>query len=96
VAQLFSLGIVAFMNTRQLTNVLIKVLGLSLIAHGIPAIISMAMTTLIEEGMGARTAGLFPSWVGQIAPVATLIIGIILIVASRSIADFLFRNDDNP
>ena len=87
-AQLSTLGILAppFMKSKQLANVLIKILGLSLVVHGIPAVISAAMTMLIAQGMGAREGAWFPAWFGQIIPVITLAIGIVLMVASRSIA----------
>jgi hypothetical protein len=83
------------MKTRQLANVLIKVLGLSIVAHSIPAIISATMTMLIAQGMGARQGAWFPSWFGQITPLATLVIGIVLIVASRSVTGLLFKKDDD-
>jgi hypothetical protein len=83
------------MNTKQLANVLIKVLGLSIVAHGIPAVINAAMTMLIAQGMGAQHGAWFPGWFGQISSVVTLIIGIVLIVASRSIAAVLFQHDDH-
>ena len=95
-AQLFSLGILAppFMKSKQLANVLIKILGLSLVAHGIIAVLNAAGTMLIAQGMGARQGAWFPSWFGQISPVATLLIGIILIVASRNITNLLFKAED--
>jgi hypothetical protein len=82
------------MKSKQLANVLIKILGLSLVVHGIPAVISAAMTMLIAEGMGARQGAWFPGWFGQIIPVITMIIGIVLIVASRNITEFLFKTED--
>ena len=56
--------------------------------------ISAAMTMLIAEGMGARQGAWFPGWFGQIIPVITLIIGIVLIIASRNITEFLFKAED--
>jgi len=83
------------MKSKQLANVLIKILGLSIVAHSVPAIMNAAMTMLIAQGMGARQGAWFPAWFGQISPVATLIIGIVLIVASRNIAALLFKTDDD-
>jgi hypothetical protein len=82
------------MKSKQLANVLIKILGLSLVAHGIIAVLNAAGTMLIAQGMGARQGAWFPSWFGQISPVATLLIGIILIVASRNITNLLFKAED--
>ena len=82
------------MKSKQLANVLIKILGLSLVAHGIIAVLNAAGSMLIAQGMGAQHGDWFPAWFGQIMPVTTLIIGIVLIVASGSITEFLFKAED--
>jgi hypothetical protein len=83
------------MKTRQLANVLIKVLGLSIVANTIPAAIGAAMTLYNARGILAfgdlfRT-GLF----GQVSIAVSFIIGIVFIFASRSIAALFFKTDDD-
>jgi len=77
------------MKTKQLANVLIKILGLSLLVHSISSIIAEWMTMFISGGM--TQSGY---WYVQLSPLITVIIGIIFIVKSRDIATLLFKNED--
>ena len=78
------------MKTKKLANVLIKILGLSLISHGIPSIITTSLPFLHSwENSTGRSYWLYPfAYVIQVA------IGIYLIVQSREVAAFLFKDDD--
>jgi len=66
------------MRSKQLANVLIKILGLSLVVHGIPGVIGVWYSSLFN---GLQLV-LLPA------------LGIFLIVKSRVIAEFLFKNED--
>ena len=83
------------MNTRQLAYILIKVLGLSIVAHSIPAGINTALTLVIAQGMGAQHGDWFPHWFPFVSTVASFAIGIALIVGSRGLAAALFK-DESP
>ncbi len=78
------------MNSKQLANVLIKVLGLSILAHSIPGILNGILSALVARGVGA--GGNY--WLLYVSPVASAAIGIWLLIQSRSIAEFLFRSGD--
>ena len=75
------------MKTKQLANVLIKVLGLSICAQSVTHFVTGIFTLLATSRgpfllanfvLGAVMAG----------------IGIFLIAKSRDVAGFLFKNDD--
>ena len=67
------------MRSKQLANVLIKILGLSVLVHSIPGV------------LGVWYGSLFNSLQQVIMPV----LGIWLIVKSRDIAEFLFKNEED-
>ncbi len=79
------------MKPKQLANVLIKILGLSMCAHGLPSL----MVSLIY-GVGAPISGheyiyaMFPQLIMGLVPVA---IGIFLIVRSRWVTEKLFSDE---
>jgi hypothetical protein len=83
------------MNTKQLANVLIKILGLSLVAHSVPSAISAGLTMLIQQAMGAQQPAWFSGWFGQLVPMTSLGVGIVLMVFSRGLAAWLFETEDN-
>ena len=79
------------MKTKQLANVLVKILGLSILVHSIPTMINLAFTTLIPDiVIGPQNSYWFLQRFSVIEPV----IGICLMVASRNIAAILFKDDD--
>jgi hypothetical protein len=92
VAQLSTLGILAapFMKSKQLANVLIKILGLSVIVHGTPTIVMGFISALPAARAGAG----FGAWIYLLSSVAVVVIGLFLIIQSRAVADFLFKGDD--
>jgi len=91
------------MKSKQLADVLIKILGLSLCVHSIPASLEIAISgiQLLIQAMhngSEYTVNRFPYftspaiyWISAVVEVA---IGIYLIVRSRKIAEFLFKNED--
>jgi len=78
------------MKTKQLANILIKILGLSVLVHSIPAIINGVLTIAVAKGMGSHSG----YWFLQVPPVVSAAIGICLIIKSRDLAAFLFRGED--
>jgi hypothetical protein len=82
------------MKTKQLANVLIKLLGLSVAIHSIPNVVSMLYSAF---GNAARFRPLGESENWWIYPLSSLIvpaIGIYLIVRSRNVAECLFKDED--
>ncbi len=87
------------MKPRQLANVLIKILGLSLCAHGITPAIQLFMQIFgpdlsfqMPRTMPSLMSGSFqPYLLTNVLPIG---IGLILIVMSKSIAAFLFSDEE--
>jgi len=95
VAQLSTLGILAphqNMKTKQLANILIKILGLSVIVHGIPSIITGFLPMLQAIGRSSSSGGFY--WLYPFSSVILVVIGIYLVVKSRDVAAFLFKDED--
>jgi hypothetical protein len=87
------------MNSKQLANVLIKILGLSVIVHSIPTLLGSLVVMLHSQGQMTTTTYGRPSSGPDsslfiASTVLTLIVGIFLIVKSRAIAEFLFKAED--
>ena len=76
------------MKTKQLANVLIKILGLSECVQSVIYIFGMIINT-IENHFAAS----FP-WVIFLTGAIHAAIGIFFIVKSRDVAGFLFKNED--
>jgi hypothetical protein len=76
------------MKSRQLANVLIKILGLSMFASGIPGIISVLLGVMQVRGMSG--SGVFIVFLSSLISPA---IGIWLILQSRIVAEFLFSGE---
>jgi multisubunit Na+/H+ antiporter MnhC subunit len=76
------------MNSKQLANVLIKILGLSLIAHGIPSLINGILFT-----SDIRHSSFSAIWMIAILDLIPFAVGIFLIVRSRWITEILFKNE---
>ena len=81
------------MKTKSLANILIKILGLSVLVHAIPAIVSGLLPMF--QAMGAH--GNFYSnnyWLYPLSPAVSVAIGIFLIVKSREVMAFLFQDEN--
>ena len=82
------------MKSKQLANVLIKILGLSVIVQSIPAIIR-GLVNAIHAGMRAREVGMPPDyWFYPASSVVLAAIGIYLMLKSRDVAECLFKGED--
>ena len=81
------------MKSRQLANVLIKILGLSICLHAVPSFVSGVVFALTTAGASKSDIGMrfFASTVG--AGVEALF-GIIIISASQKIASMMFKDPD--
>jgi hypothetical protein len=78
------------MKPKQLANVLIKILGLSVVVHSIPSLVTELLPILQPNGM--RSMGAY-FWVYPFSTVMLIALGIYLIVASRKIAECLFKDE---
>jgi hypothetical protein len=82
------------MKTKQLANILIKVLGLYFLLTGIPDILVLIGQLIVSvfsagTGMPSGAAGWF--WLCE--PAIQFVFGMILIVRSRKVTEFLFKDD---
>lgn len=86
------------MNSKQLANVLIKILGLSLFAHGIPSLVNGVVSwsqfaydnhaPLFSDSV--ENSHFFMIVLLDLFPIA---VGFALIFGSRWITEFLFKNE---
>ncbi len=78
------------MKTKQLANVLIKILGLSVVVHSIPGII-----TAIYNAVRARPFGMAgESWFYLFPLLLLTAIGFYLVIQSRQVTGFLFKDEE--
>jgi hypothetical protein len=83
----------AIMKPKQLANVLIKILGLSVIAHGIPSLVNGLFALLqitTDNSMYARNYRFGQIVAFELIPLA---IGIGLILGSRWLVEILFKDE---
>jgi hypothetical protein len=91
------------MKPKQLANVLIKILGISVFLYAIPSFFSGVFIELFGFVFGLASSGrsssassyslAYPLGYG-LSAVVSIAIAIFLIVKSRKIAEFLFRGED--
>jgi hypothetical protein len=86
------------MNSIQLANVLIKVLGLSVCIQGIPSFASGFVRGLLRgltssSGSSAAVASTSstPYVIGALVQLA---LGVLLIIKSKALAEFLLKGED--
>jgi hypothetical protein len=83
------------MKSKQLANVLIKIIGLYVCLCAIPGFISGVLaifaSALGVPKMDERMFGVISYSIGNVVQAA---IGIFLIVKSRNLAEFWFKNED--
>jgi hypothetical protein len=78
------------MKTKQLANVLIKILGLSLLIQNINNVILVLISVLQARRIGSPS----PFWAYPLLVMVVPVIGICLMVKSREVAEFLFKNEE--
>jgi hypothetical protein len=83
------------MKSRQLANILIKIVGLYICLCGIPSLVSMLAGTLL---WAMRAPHWEDSMVYEvpngIAAAVQFVVGLFLIIKSRSLAEFWFKEAD--
>jgi hypothetical protein len=79
------------MKSKQLANVLIKILGLSLCAQSVIPIVNGIMVVFANK---LSYNGNLMWWSGLTYAPILVAIGIFLIVKSRAVAEFLFKGED--
>jgi hypothetical protein len=96
VAQLFSLGILAppFMKSKQLANVLIKILGLSVCLYAIPSCVSGILVGLTSMSVSKTDITVLRIFSSAVGAGVQAIVGIVIISASQKIAGMMFKTDD--
>jgi uncharacterized membrane protein YoaK (UPF0700 family) len=86
------------MKPKQLANVLIKILGLSICIHGIPSFVTGFvrgfLSGLSSSGTVRSTTGSGSSSTLVVGALVELVLGIILIVKSRALTDLLLKGED--
>ncbi|MCX6895426.1 MAG: hypothetical protein NTZ16_08030 [Verrucomicrobia bacterium] len=82
------------MKSKQLANVLIKILGLSVLVHGVPSVITglTGLFGMLQVRGGGSRSDYF--WLYPLSSVILVGFGIYLIVKSRDVAAFLFKDED--
>lgn len=91
------------MKPKQLANILIKVLGLSFCAHGVPAVIAaivaslMSLINAMKDNVATDTHQMvwwgysITYWVTSVIEFAT---GVFLIIRSRWFVEKLFKDEE--
>jgi hypothetical protein len=77
------------MNQKQLANVLVKILGLSLCTQGVLHIVSVIINSIVTTVATRSSVLLLNSLSGLILGA----VGVLLIVQSRRICDKLFKDE---
>jgi hypothetical protein len=79
------------MKSKQLANVLIKILGLSVFIHSIPNVV----TGLYNAVRVSTVRGTGDWWFYPVSSLVLTAAGIYLIVRSRNVAECLFKNEED-
>ena len=79
------------MKTKQLANVLIKILGLSVCVHSVPGVISGLFS--VARAKGGHVPGEY--WFYPLPSLVSLAIGVYLIAMSWKVAAFLFKGEED-
>jgi len=82
------------MKSKQLANVLIKILGLSVLVEGIPSILNGLFSLLQIRGSGSQIGNMGYYWLYPLSSVVTVVLGVYLIIKSREVAEYLFKGDE--
>jgi hypothetical protein len=78
------------MTPKQLANVLIKILGLSLSIGSIP-MLTIGLINTTQTGYGRQN---LYNWLSPLSSSIAIAIGIFLIIKSPTVAAFLFKNEN--
>ncbi len=82
------------MKSKQLANVLIKVLGLSVCLHAIPGIITGIFSVFFSGPF--QGGGIFARILLTLMSIGLeAVVGVFLIINSRKVAEFLFKGEED-
>jgi hypothetical protein len=82
------------MKSKQLANVLIKMLGLSICVYGIPSIV-LGLVEIIGDSEGVNKGITILEIIATLAASgAQVLIGIFIMKASKKIAGWMFTNEE--
>ena len=83
------------MKSKQLANVLIKIIGLYVCLCAIPGLVSVIAAVIAWTfGMPKSSDTMFYILPNAIGDVVQGVVGIFLIIKSRKLAEFWFKNED--
>jgi hypothetical protein len=80
------------MNPKSLVNVLIKILGLSVVVHDIPSLLT-GLINIVRESRFNSFGSSHGSWIFLLPYVLSLAIGAGLIIKSRAVTEWLLKNE---
>jgi hypothetical protein len=80
------------MKSKQLANVLIKILGLSVCLQAIPGFVSGFLRGLFSPSQASSVAA--DGWMYAVGSGVYMAVGIFLLVRSRYVVEKLFRGED--
>jgi hypothetical protein len=83
------------MNSKQLANVLIKVLGFSICLYAIPGFVCGIMAGLLSTELPAGSNITVRTWSYAGGAAVQAVVGILCIVNTPGIVRFLFKREDD-
>jgi ABC-type nickel/cobalt efflux system permease component RcnA len=81
------------MKSKQLANVLIKIIGLYVCLCAIPGLVS-GVLAIFAFHLGGTSERWFSVFSYSIGDAVQVVVGIFLIIKSRKLAEFWFKNED--
>jgi len=82
------------MKSKQLANVLFKVLGFSICLYAIPSCVSGIAYAISVAGESKAMATEYRIFSAAVGAGVQAVVGIIVIAMSRKISGWMFKNDD--
>jgi hypothetical protein len=81
------------MKSKQLANVLIKIIGLYVCLCAIPGLVSGVLAFFAFD-MGGKNERILSALSYSIGDAVQVLVGVFLIIKSRKLSDFWFKNED--
>lgn len=82
------------MKSKQLANVLIKVLGLSICLYAVPSLVGGVVYALTAAGVGKTDTTALRLFSSTVGAGVQAVFGFIIISASQKIAGMMFKDSD--
>lgn len=83
------------MKSKQLANVLIKMLGLSICVYAIPGFVSGLYMAFQSPAVTTKTETVLLAFGSAIGVGVQAIVGIVIISASRKISGWMFKSEED-